>query len=76
MEQARAQAQQILADATRRAEAERSARGRIVCEMLATGESRALVAQRLGVSAGELRALVDAAGTTTHGNTAGLPGSG
>ena len=64
MERARVQAQQILDQATQTVEAGRVQRGRIVLEMLAAGESRALVAQRLGVSAGELRSLVDAADTT------------
>ncbi len=64
MASAQAQAQQILDQAKRSIEAERVERGRIVVSMLATGESRALVAQRLGISSGELRSLLEAAGTT------------
>lgn len=67
MESAREQAQQILDHAKESLKADRGRRGRIVVAMLSTGESRALVAQRLGVSAGELRALVEAASTTAVG---------
>ena len=63
---AKAQAQQILDQATKSLEADRIQRGRIVVSMLDTGESRALVAQRLGISAGELRSLLEAAGTTAE----------
>ena len=64
MESAKEQAQQILDQAKESLEADRIQRGRIVVSMLATGESRALVSQRLGLSAGELRALLEAAGST------------
>lgn len=63
MDSAKEQAQQILDQAEKSLEADRIQRGRIVGSMLATGESRALVAQRLGISAGELRALLEAAGS-------------
>jgi len=68
MESAQAQAQQILDQAKQSLEVDRIERGRIVVSMLATGESRALVAQRLGISSGELRSLLEADGTTadTH----------
>ena len=67
MESAKEQAQQILDQAKKSLEADRTERGRIVVSMLATGESRALVAQRLGISSGGLRALLEAAGTTAQG---------
>lgn len=63
MDSAKEQAQQILDEAKKSLEADRIQRGRIVVSMLAAGESRALVAQRLGISAGELRALLEAAGS-------------
>lgn len=63
MKSAQEQAQQILDQAKESLEADRVQRGRIVVSMLATGESRAMVAQRLGLSAGELRALLEAAGS-------------
>lgn len=66
MESAKEQAQQILDQAKELLEADRVERGRIVVSMLATGESRALVAQRLGISSGELRTLLEAAGTTAE----------
>jgi hypothetical protein len=67
MESAQEQAQQILDQAKQSLEADRIRRGRIVAAMLDTGEPRASVAQRLGVSAGELRALLEAANTTAEG---------
>ena len=64
LEAAKTQAQQILDQAQQALEADRIERGRIVVSMLATGESRASVAQRLGISPGELRVLLEAAGST------------
>ncbi|OIH82810.1 hypothetical protein BLJ79_17830 [Arthrobacter sp. UCD-GKA] len=66
MASAQEQARQILDQAKQALEADHIERGRIVVAMLSTGESRALVAQRLGVSAGELRVLLEAANTTTE----------
>lgn len=63
MDSAKEKAQQILDQAKKSLEADRIQRGRIVESMLTTGESRSLVAQRLGISAGELRALLEAAGS-------------
>lgn len=58
VEEATAQAQRILDDAARAGEAERTQRAGIVAKMLATGEPRALVAQRLGLTQASLRALL------------------
>ena len=66
MTAAKTQAQQILDHAQQSLEADRIERGRIVVSMLATGESRASVAQRLGISSGELRSLLEAAGSTAE----------
>lgn len=65
LQAAEKQAQQIFDEARQSLEADRIQRGRIVVSMLATGESRALVSQRLGISARELRSLLEATGTAS-----------
>lgn len=66
MESAQEQARQILDQAKESLDADRIQRGRIVVSMVATGESRVLVAQRLGISSGELRSLLEAASPTAE----------
>ncbi len=58
LDQATAQAQRILDAAARTGETERTQRAGIVAAMLATGEPKALVAQRLGLTQASLRALL------------------
>lgn len=65
LEEATRQAQRILDDAARSGEAERTQRAGIVGEMRATGEPRALVAQRLGLTQASLRALLATAAKET-----------
>lgn len=57
--EAQRQSQRILEEAAQAAETERSQQAKIVAQMLATGESKALVAQRLGLSAAALRTLLE-----------------
>ncbi len=65
MQTAEKQAQEIRDEARQSLEADRIQRGRIVVSMLATGESKALVSQRLGISTRELRSLIEATGTSS-----------
>lgn len=57
--EAQRQAQRILDEAEQAASTERSQQAGIVAQMLATGESKALVAQRLGLSSAALRTLLE-----------------
>ena len=58
--QAQREAQHILEQAAQGAATERSHQAGIVAQMLATGEPKALVAQRLGLSSAALRTLLEA----------------
>lgn len=61
VEEATIQAQRILDAAARAGETELTQRAGIVAEMLATGEPKALVAQRLGLTQASLRGLLTTA---------------
>ncbi|MHA7146752.1 hypothetical protein ACX80U_18755 [Arthrobacter sp. TmT3-37] len=69
--EARERADAILAKAEQDAEAAAKEAGAKVQQMLDTGESRAAVAARLGLSAAEMKRALDGAGTSSSTRDAG-----